>query len=60
MITQQIKEIAKKNNKKIGKETINALNLILADEIERRIKNASRIADFQGRTVIKKEDFVSD
>ena len=51
-----IKELARKEGKKIGKETIKKINKILEGETARIIKKSARNADFMGRKIIKEED----
>ena len=56
MNSKIIKEIAKKENKKIGKETINKILIHLKKETEEIIKRGAKNSDFLARKVIKPED----
>jgi len=49
--------VAKESRKKISKEAIKKINELIAQYMGNLIKEASRNADFNGRIVIKKEDF---
>jgi len=53
---KEMKIIAGKQNKKIGKDALKLLDEILKEKIEFILKRASRAADFAGRSTIKKED----
>ena len=56
---KETKEIAGKNSKKLGQEAFQKLDSITKEFILKLIKQASRKADYQGRTILKKEDFES-
>jgi len=51
-----IKQIAKKENKNIGKEAIKKIQSILIGKTEEIIKKSARNADFAGRKTIKLAD----
>ncbi|MEK6934046.1 MAG: histone-like protein [Nanoarchaeota archaeon] len=53
---KQIKDIAQKFSKKIGKKAIEKIDRIAADFAENLISGASRKADISGRSTIKEED----
>ena len=54
---KETKEIAKKTCKKIGNEAFKKLDIMTKEFIFKLIKKASRKADYQGRKILKKEDF---
>ncbi len=56
MIIKKIKELARKNRKKISKEAIKEINKILIEKASDIVRKASRNSDFFGRKTIKKED----
>ena len=55
---KKIKELARKENKKIGKKAIEKLNKYLKQKTKEILKNSARNADFSGRKIIKQEDVV--
>ncbi|OGJ20406.1 hypothetical protein A3K73_00135 [Candidatus Pacearchaeota archaeon RBG_13_36_9] len=57
---KKIKEISKKEGKKIEKRAANKLVAMLEDKLQDAIKKAARNSDFAGRNTIKEEDIVSD
>jgi len=57
-LIKEIKELSKKYNKKIGRESIILIEAQIRNEIESIIKSAARNSDFMGRKLIKKEDIV--
>ncbi len=57
MISQKkIREIARKENRKISKKAINKVQTILEKRAIELITKAKRNADFSGRNVIKDSD----
>lgn len=57
--TKEIKKIAGKNNKKIGKDALLKIEMKIKKNIQMLIKKASRNADLSGRKIIKSEDIDS-
>ena len=60
---KKIREIAKKDDKKLSKKAIKKINSMLEEKAEDIIRKAARKADFSGRKTIKQEDisyFLSD
>ncbi|MEK6912674.1 MAG: hypothetical protein AABX26_01820 [Nanoarchaeota archaeon] len=55
-IQKLIKELAKKNNKKIGKKAIQKISEILEQKLGFIILKSSRNADFSGRIIINESD----
>lgn len=57
--SKKIKQLVKKENKKIGKKSLDKIEGILEKKAGEIIKNAIKKADFFGRKIIKIED-ISD
>ncbi|MBU1136491.1 MAG: hypothetical protein KJ559_03210 [Nanoarchaeota archaeon] len=53
---KEIKEIAKKEKKKIGEKAVKILNKIIKDKINDIIKKAAQNAEFYGRNTIREID----
>ncbi|OIO41707.1 hypothetical protein COU56_03515 [Candidatus Pacearchaeota archaeon CG10_big_fil_rev_8_21_14_0_10_31_9] len=49
--------VAKKSGKKISKEAVKKINELVTQYMVNLLNGASRNADFNGRVVIRKEDF---
>lgn len=60
MIASKIKEIARKEGKRISKSAIKKINKILEDKVREIIKKAVRNADFAGRKTIKEKDIIGE
>ena len=59
MITRKlIKEIAKKNKKKLSKKAIAKINKILEEKLKIIVLKSSRNADFSGRIIINENDVI--
>lgn len=55
-IQKLIKELTKKNNKKISQKAIKKINDILEERLKIIIIKSSRNADFSGRIIINDKD----
>lgn len=55
-----IKEIANKENKKVGKDVIKKIEDLLEEQVKLIIKKAARRADFDGRVVVKAGDVAGE
>ena len=56
MMNKNIKKFVEKEKKKIGKEAMKKINLILIQNLQEIIRKATKNADFSGRKTIKPED----
>lgn len=54
--SKTIKELAKREKKKIGNKAIVKIEEILLEKTKDILTKASRQADFRGRSVIREED----
>jgi len=54
---KKLKEIAKKNSKKLSKKSIEIINKKILKYVLELINKSSRKAELYGRSVIKLEDF---
>ena len=55
-IQKLIRELARKNKKKVGKNAISKINSLLEKRLELIILKSSRNADFSGRIIINESD----
>lgn len=55
-IQKLIRELAKKNKKKISKKAIKKINCILEERLKVLILKSSKNADFSGRIIINEMD----